>query len=307
MIKKIILVTTLFFIFFSSAQSKKGFLEPFSIGDYYEYIYSEGTFEARFSARIVGEELRNGRMYKVMEVYNEPPLPPINYRYFSFDLENLNIYGGEGQRCPDSLGNRLAISFSFPIGHIWNDCSMPSYFRSILDTIQEYSNFMNFPEPLKFSLRRDTVGDPIANVTYYGYLEKFGYIYFYRPYGGPINNLPYSKILVGAILDGVNYGSILLDVNQISNEIPNEYSLEQNYPNPFNPSTIIKFSLLKANNVSLIVYDQLGREIQTLVDERKNAGTYQYMFNANGLSNGIYFYRLKTDNFVETKKMMLVK
>jgi len=83
--------------------------------------------------------------------------------------------------------------------------------------------------------------------------------------------------------------------------------LDQNYPNPFNPATIIKFSLKKSTNVSLIIYDQLGREIQTLVSERKSAGTYQYLFNANGLSNGIYFYSLKTDNFNDTKKMILLK
>ena len=86
-----------------------------------------------------------------------------------------------------------------------------------------------------------------------------------------------------------------------------KYALLQNYPNPFNPTTSITYELPKASDVSLKVFDMLGREVATLVNERQERGRYSATFNANTLSSGIYFYRLQAGNFVQTKKMMLVK
>jgi hypothetical protein len=85
------------------------------------------------------------------------------------------------------------------------------------------------------------------------------------------------------------------------------YSLSQNFPNPFNPSTVISFQLPVSGNVILKVYDVLGNEVATLVDEYKNAGSYEVEFKANNLSSGTYFYQLKTDDYLETKKIMLLK
>lgn len=100
--------------------------------------------------------------------------------------------------------------------------------------------------------------------------------------------------------------SQLTDVNdnQIS---PQNFSLQQNYPNPFNPSTSIQYAIVSRQFVSLKVYDVLGNEVTTLVDEEKPAGIYKVDFNANGLSSGIYFYQLRADNFIETKKMAIIK
>ncbi|MBS1518500.1 MAG: T9SS type A sorting domain-containing protein [Bacteroidetes bacterium] len=95
--------------------------------------------------------------------------------------------------------------------------------------------------------------------------------------------------------------------NSISGIIPDNYSLEQNYPNPFNPSTIIKFSVPVSGNVSLKVYNQIGKEVETLSDGFKNAGSYEINFNAAALSSGVYFYKLETNGYTQTKKMLLVK
>jgi len=86
-----------------------------------------------------------------------------------------------------------------------------------------------------------------------------------------------------------------------------DYSLSQNYPNPFNPSTKIKFSIKVPGNVTLKIYDVLGREIATLINNEYQAGSYSIDFNASGLSSGIYFYRLESGSFVQTNKMMLLK
>jgi photosystem II stability/assembly factor-like uncharacterized protein len=96
-------------------------------------------------------------------------------------------------------------------------------------------------------------------------------------------------------------------VNNISTEVPDNYYLHQNYPNPFNPSTNIRFEILKNENVTLTVYDMLGREISTLVNEKMQPGTYEVTFDGSNLPSGAYFYRLTSGNFVETKKMLLIK
>ena len=88
---------------------------------------------------------------------------------------------------------------------------------------------------------------------------------------------------------------------------PNSYNLTQNYPNPFNPTTTIKYSIPQSGNVTLKVYDILGNEVVTLLNEEKNAGVFSVTFDATGLSSGIYFYRLQSGNFVQTRKMLILK
>ena len=90
-------------------------------------------------------------------------------------------------------------------------------------------------------------------------------------------------------------------------QLVKDYSLSQNYPNPFNPSTQIKFSIKESGMVSLKIFDVLGREVATLVNNEYAAGNYSVDFSAAGLSSGIYFYRLESGSFVQTNKMMLIK
>ncbi len=89
--------------------------------------------------------------------------------------------------------------------------------------------------------------------------------------------------------------------------IPVQYSLSQNYPNPFNPSTTIRFAIPKTSNVNLTVYNVLGQRIETLANKVLSAGTYNVMFDASKFSSGIYFYTLKTGNYLMTKKMILLR
>jgi len=89
--------------------------------------------------------------------------------------------------------------------------------------------------------------------------------------------------------------------------LPEEYDLAQNYPNPFNPTTTISFSLPEAGHVSLKVYNILGQEVRSLLNEYRDAGVHKVHFDADNLSSGMYFYRLTSESFSESKKMMLVK
>lgn len=118
-----------------------------------------------------------------------------------------------------------------------------------------------------------------------------------------------SSIPVGYVFAYTQTFSILnpSSINKIDVDIPEKFSLYENYPNPFNPSTNIKFDLPKNSFVKLIIYDILGKEIKTLINENLNAGAYKINWNSENMQSGIFFYRLLTNNYDCTKKMVLIK
>ncbi len=89
--------------------------------------------------------------------------------------------------------------------------------------------------------------------------------------------------------------------------IPSDFSLSQNYPNPFNPATTINYSIPELSNVVIKVYDVLGDEVAILVNEQKPAGSYEVQFDASKLSSGVYYYKIQAGNYIETRKMILLK
>ncbi len=123
----------------------------------------------------------------------------------------------------------------------------------------------------------------------------------------------YTMELKGCIIDEVVYGdTTTVGVDNDETQIVSEFKLEQNYPNPFNPNTVISYQLPVTSNVTLKVYDILGNEIATLVNEEKQPGTYEVEFNVGtsrnlSLTSGIYFYQLKAGSFIQTKKMVYLK
>jgi hypothetical protein len=103
-------------------------------------------------------------------------------------------------------------------------------------------------------------------------------------------------------------GTIIVNVDESTTiRTPTDYALVQNYPNPFNPSTMIKYQIPASSNVTLKIYDVLGNEISTLVNEFKPAGFYEVDYNADKLTSGVYFYKIEAGKFVQTKKMILLK
>src|SRR4030095_943459 len=118
-------------------------------------------------------------------------------------------------------------------------------------------------------------------------------------------NTGYISSWSGKVLKTTNGG--IVPIKPISSEVPDGFSLSQNYPNPFNPSSKIKFQISKLSNAKLIVFDVLGREVSTLVNEELKPGTYEAEWDAGNFSNGVYYYKLEAGDFTETKKMILVK
>jgi len=124
----------------------------------------------------------------------------------------------------------------------------------------------------------------------------------------------------GYILAGTYGASVFRSINSTTSvenvgSLPDLYTLSQNFPNPFNPTTTIKYSIAPPNlpegevlqHVTLKVYDVLGREVATLVNEEKLPGNYEIKFDGNNLSSGVYFYRLQAGSFSDSKKFILLK
>ncbi len=125
-----------------------------------------------------------------------------------------------------------------------------------------------------------------------------------------IQDAPTLPVGIPGVASGmsVSYSTFTpLSVHELGGEKPAAFALEQNYPNPFNPSTLIRYSLPSTEQVSLKVFDMLGREVAVLVNARQAAGRYEVSFNAMNLPSGLYFYRLQAGSYSETRKMMLIR
>jgi hypothetical protein len=143
-------------------------------------------------------------------------------------------------------------------------------------------------------------------------IRRYAYGFGFYKYNFTINIGPGGFIrrdLLGCVINGTVYGdtSLPIGINIISSEIPEEFKLFQNYPNPFNPETEIKLDLPKSSNINLVICDMLGRELYQISNEYLKAGSYTFTWDAREFSSGIYFYRLVADDYVETKKMILIK
>ncbi len=115
--------------------------------------------------------------------------------------------------------------------------------------------------------------------------------------------------LTGSSLNNVNFylDDILLPVSGVTGELPKDFRLSQNHPNPFNPATSIEFSIPEDSYAKLTIYDVLGREVAVLFDQQLKRGVYRETWNAANYPSGVYFYKLQTEGFTETKKMVLLK
>ncbi|MBS1492458.1 MAG: T9SS type A sorting domain-containing protein [Bacteroidetes bacterium] len=172
----------------------------------------------------------------------------------------------------------------------------------IIDSMPE--NFLFFP-----SYKLASISFP-AGSTYGQFVRKAYSLNFIAGQTAWVGFRYYTDAAVDGFavyLDDVMIGSPNVGVTPTNSNVPDKFALEQNYPNPFNPTTNIKFSLPKASNVQLIIYNSMGQEVKSLMNEYKSAGSYSVDFNASNLASGTYFYKIITSDFTETKKMTLVK
>ncbi len=268
---------------------------PLSVGNMYVY-HTPSTYPPYYERQkftIVKDSVMNGKRF----YYFSNPLPGMwNYgNWYRVDSQTGLLTGyQQGYSCNNLTNERRADSLYSRKGDTLRKCDGPP--KSIcIDT----SNLSVLGVPTKQKKFRED-GLILVERT----LSKFFGVT--SVYSWEISGT--TTYLVGCRINGFTYGDTLLTmVESVSTETPASYTLEQNYPNPFNARTIVRFSLPAAGDVSLKVFDVMGRKVQTLVKERKNAGTYEVYFDGSGLNSGVYFYQLKAGNFSEVKRMVLIK
>jgi len=252
----------------------------------------------------------------------------VDVRYILSYSGNLYaaVAGNGIYRSPDNGMNWTAINAGLPppgndrnINHILvNDNTLYICGRGIWKSIDNGDNWT-----------ADTAGLPykyVYNLVSTGgfmYASTFGIGVYQRPSSGgtwlPYNNNWFLPMEVrslstdGTYLYAPTYGNgmwralIPSGIRQITTNVPDKYNLEQNFPNPFNPSTTIRFQIPFNSFVNLSLYDINGRLLEQFVNSQLQAGIYEYKWNASKYASGIYFYRLTTNNYIATKKMILVK
>ena len=224
----------------------------------------------------------------------------------TWQLMSINVYD---VAVFDSLNNLIAggwngINYSFNNGADWfpmNDGLMGSEIVSIAINTSGYFYVGMFGGGIFTSMK---IGEKWTGIN------------------SGITDLDINVLTISAdgyLFVGTNNGKLFrsihstTDIKQDNYSIPNQFSLSQNYPNPFNPTTSIQYSVISNEYVSLRVYDVLGNEVATLVNEEKQPGNYEVSFNTQlttnnrQLSSGVYFYQLRAANFVQTKKMIVLK
>jgi len=278
---------------------------PLETGNYWEYAvhysqfpyYDDSLF---YSIEVTGDTLlSNNKVYKVIT----QKFIPDNGTIITFEridtttactyrFTNDPIFA-ENEYLMDSL---LADSGDYFAGSYWGNSMSPGIFSTQCTDEYEDTVLGYFTTIKEFV---DESGIPAIS---YLFAKGLGYIHSSScEFGCSTTNLRYAKI------DSVEYGTHITAVDNSNLDQPANYFLYQNYPNPFNPATNIEYSIPHPGLVTLKVYDVLGNEIRTLENEEKTAGRYSISFNGNDLASGIYFYILRAGDFVQSRKMLLLK
>ena len=279
---------------------------PLKVGNVWVYnwvAYAQSSGQVRIS--VTGSTQLNGHIYYNLVQEGSPcSCAQPTYSPFLNQLDNPvridsstgNIFWKSSTNCGWHFGEQLfdSLKMAPDTFGIYNNC----FFVSCFDT--------NSAVVFGNAYQSKCVGQPIMNYSKIRrYVKGFGLATSHQD-GSYHAMCDYT--LTGCVLNGIVYGdTTITGIYPISSEIPNTYSLYQNYPNPFNPSTIINYQLPVSNQVRLVIYDILGREIAVLVNEKLSSGTYEVKWDGSNYPSGMYFYKLITAEYTETRKMVLVK
>ncbi|HEX2787747.1 MAG TPA: T9SS type A sorting domain-containing protein [Ignavibacteria bacterium] len=262
---------------------------PLAVGNTWTYYVDMSPWPSyKFKKTITRDSVINGKKYFFLNyVYDWIRYDSLTSNFLVF-RQGTNCSGYQNEGIIDSLASSINDKVNCPFGVFVHKECIANGSNEVFGLSKEYKEFQH--DGLIFE-----------KVTY---SKDFGITKYCSGEAGPC----YYGYLTGCIVNGILYGDTSLTIiKQIGNAIPDKFELKQNYPNPFNPATNIKFSIPKSGFVNLKVYDINGKEIAALVNENLQAGEYQTSFNASNLSSGIYFYTLTTGEFIETRRMVLVK
>lgn len=305
--KKLFIILAMLVAISSNLYSQMNF--PLQVGNKFVYYcvqsstYPGGgnTSYYKSSVRVLKDSIFNNHNYFLMNSY-----PNQGYNiWVRFDTLSKSILKYDSANtCPYYYKEKLIDSLGMLSG-IANSCSGDNFNWMRIDTIYNKIGmtkaFWRFLVPTQYLIN---------------YNSNFGIISYesHMSMGAYSSNL--NANMTGCFINGIKYGDTTTTyINTISTNIPKEFKLSQNYPNPFNPTTKIRFSIVNGfpvgtsgnDKIVLKVYDVMGSEVQTLVNERLQPGTYEASFDGSALNSGVYFYKLISNTFSETKKMILIK
>jgi|SRR4030095_3200595 len=276
---------------------------PLAIGNMWVYQRTQGSpFPPGPGFDIVRTDssfIYNNHKYYVLRTYSyltNGSLLYISPKSYRVDSLNGNLYSINVNEClVDSLYSRRNDS-------AWSTCIV--YWMVCYDTIT-YSIFGLNPKTKAFQWVSFEQSELRRCAKNFGIVYRSNY---------EVTHLT-QRFLLGCVINGILYGdtNTFVGIHQINSQVPDKFSLSQNYPNPFNPLTNIKFQMPKSGFVKVIIFDVLGKEVQTLVNQQLSPGTYEADFDGSNLPSGVYYYQLTISNeqlsilFNETKKMVLVK
>ncbi len=298
--KKIIIILLALFIGNSVYSQDTNIVKylPLKVGNRWVYSY---WVNQKLALTITGTVINNNHLYYIFQQTGVSCTCPFAETPFLVDLQPMRV---------DSITGNIMV--------MGNSCQWQSG-EHVLDSLKERVGD-NPSNACVYSRCQDTnqvsVFGTVRNkkqMTYnnpYGFTRSYAQgIGLYYSYAQCTFSYSCSYSLLGCVINGVTYGdtSFPNGISQISAEVPNSFSLSQNYPNPFNPDTKIKFQIANSGNVKLTVYDEAGKEITTLFNEHLQAGTFEVEWDASNYPSGAYFYKLETQSFSETKKMVLIK
>jgi hypothetical protein len=216
------------------------------------------------------------------------------YEYIRLNADSFYVWRNEPN--PDSVYEEPYYKKNAQLGETWTHPTDSTSSVTVIDTFP--SNVFGISVTMK--ILKYTV--PLNEIDMW-WTEEFGRHNAIDFWGVVL------EVLKGCIIDGVAYGDTSFYLPNAINEVEriNSFNLSQNYPNPFNSITVIKYNLPSRMFVRLTLYNNLGEEVKSLIKEEQASGNYEYLFNSEGLSSGIYFYQLTADNFIQTKKMILLR
>jgi photosystem II stability/assembly factor-like uncharacterized protein len=300
----------------ASSQTASDYYTPLRVGNYLKF-HTTGVVGSIWAARtttysIEGSDMILGRQYvreKGSELLDESGESDV-FRVFWLRKDSVgNVAMGAMSTTESSNIDSATVvigAYLFPNGFLtkgyslrvpWGNVTLVDSVLSVTETVSvPAGTFTNCLEIAEFQI------DSTGAVVFYEY-------HYYAAGIGMVENIrtiPINKVHTD-VLTEYNVTAVTKVSGNAVGQTPRSFSLSQNYPNPFNPSTMITFSVGTYGYTSLKVFDVLGREVATLVNEVKSAGTYTATFNANHIPSGVYFYRLQSGSFSETKKLLLLK
>jgi hypothetical protein len=280
---------------------------PLDAGNYWEYEVLSWEFPyfdidtTYYSVEVTGDTiLSNNNSYKILTREGIPSDGSAISIYERIDTATACLYRyttntafANNEYLCDSLLGEVGDYFT---GSYIGNFSWPGDLSTLCTDEYDDSVLNNFTSVKEFD---DQSGIP---ATTYSFAKGMGFMHSLAcEFGCGEVFLRYAKI------DSLEYGTQITKAEDVKNKVPEDFILYQNYPNPFNPTTKIELAIPHPGFITLKVYDVLGNEIKTLVNEEKPSGRYNIKFDGSNLASGIYFYVLQSGSFIQSRKMLLLK